>query len=294
MKRLRQTWILGGLLVCGIGMGLPDVSYAVTGCSNANLQGTYVSELASADLLNVLNSINTTATSGGSPSSVNNPFSANGVTIAPVQLYLDGQGNIVALNPNGGGATSTTPTGTYSVNTDCSASISLTNGATFLAVLVSGGSEVLFIQTNAGQGGAIGTLQRSSNVCLASFPQPSSFGFSFSGTQQTTTSGKSTNFSPVSGIGELQLNGQGGFSMQEWVYEGTIVVPATLTGTYTVGSNCTLSLTFATGGTSSAAGVTSAILAPVSFTGGLLNGSTGLLTVQPNATSTVTGAFVSQ
>jgi hypothetical protein len=255
MKRSQPTCILGGLLICGMGLGFPGASYAITGCTNANLLGTYTADLASANLLGVLNSINPASTPGtnncqeffgnecppaaastGTSAFLNSPFGPAGSNPYATQYYFDGQGNI--LGPVGSSATPTIPVGTYNVNPDCSATISLAGGATFNAVLVGGGAGVLFMQNNAGSGGAVGTLQRAANTCIANSPQ--SLGFSYFGAQKV-----SGTLNPVSAVGQLQLNGQGGFVMQEWLYQYGKTTALSLSGTYIVASDCSLNLTFA-------------------------------------------------
>lgn len=287
MKRSQPTSILGGFLICGMGLGFPGASYAVTGCTTANLLGTYTAKVANANMLAVLNSISTSGTNqcqelfgnecppAGSSTFLNSPFSPGGSSPYAVQFYFDGQGNI--LGPVASAATAAATVGTYSVNSDCSATISLVGGATFNAVLVSGGAGVLFMQNNAGSGGAVGTLQRYTGGCPANSQQ--SLGFSFFGAQKVsgTSSGGSTaasavTLNPVSAVGELQLNGQGGFVMQEWVYQYGKTTATTLSGTYTVGSDCSLSLTFTT--PSGARSLT----APL----------------QPSALSAITGTFLAQ
>src|SRR5262249_34919148 len=65
MTRLQKTYVLGGLLICGFGM--PRISYAVTGCTSANLIGMYNAQISSQSLVNLLNAINGSA--GGATSS---------------------------------------------------------------------------------------------------------------------------------------------------------------------------------------------------------------------------------
>jgi hypothetical protein len=268
MKRSQGTCVLAGLLICGLGPCFP-----ASGCTNANLSGRYLANVGNANLLAILNSIAGTTSSGGSGTSgtnncqeilgshcppagastfINSPFGPAGSIPYGIQFYFDGQGNIagpVAIV----GEPSTT-VGTYSVNPDCTATMSLTGGATFNAVLVGDGAGVLFMQNNAASGGAVGTLQRSSGICLGNAPQ--SLAFSLFGAQKA--SGGAV-FNPVSGVGRLQLNGQGGFMMQEWVYQYGKTTASNLSGTYTIGSDCSLSLTF---NPSSAGGVTAPITAP--------------------------------
>jgi hypothetical protein len=287
MKRSQATCVFGALLICGMGLGVPGVAYAVTGCTNANLQGTYTAQVASANLMTVLNAISIPP---GSNPFVNGPFVSlgSGPSTSP-QFFLDGQGNMVAQNTAAAGTT----VGTYNVNTDCSATISLINGATLNAVLVEGGAGLLFVQNNAASGGSVGALQRiGSGACLTDGTQPS-LGFSFFGAQQnlSSTTPPTATFTPASGVGSLQLNGQGGFTLQEWVYQNGIITAATLSGTYTVAQDCSISLTVTP--PSSTGGPTTAVTVPVTFQAGLVNG-TGLLTVLPNAFTTINGNFFVQ
>src|SRR5918911_451932 len=68
MTRSQTVCILAGLLILGFGM--PGVSLAVTGCSNANLIGTYNAQISSAALTGVLNALNNSGSpSGGSTGS---------------------------------------------------------------------------------------------------------------------------------------------------------------------------------------------------------------------------------
>lgn len=276
MRKSQQTRLLGGLLICGMGLVFPGMSYAVTGCSNSSLMGTYAAEVANSGLLSALS-----ATSSAS-NFLTSPFAPTGTSIP--RFFFDGQGNILAL----GSTASTIPVGTYSVNPNCSATMTFTSGATFNAVVVAGGAGILYIQNNAGGGGSVGSLQLSTSTCLANSQQ--SFGFSFFGAQKGT-SGTAASVQPLSGIGSIRLDGQGGFAMQEWLYQNGAASTVSLTGTYTVGTDCSLSLTFTptSGGTA-----TTSITAPVSFTGGLMMATTGLITVQSAALTTATGPFISQ
>src|SRR5215467_13296057 len=82
MTRSQTVYILAGLLILGFGM--PGVSLAVTGCSNANLIGTYNAQVSSAALTGVLSALanppgsssggttGSTGSSGNVPSGTNN------------------------------------------------------------------------------------------------------------------------------------------------------------------------------------------------------------------------------
>jgi hypothetical protein len=67
-------------------------------------------------------------------------------------MKFDGAGNVTAaLTSVGGtinGSSTGTPTGTYSLNSDGSGTISLTNGPSFAFVTTDGGSQLLLLRTN--------------------------------------------------------------------------------------------------------------------------------------------------
>lgn len=513
MKRSQKTCVMGGLLICGLGLGLPTNSYAITGCTNAYLTGTYTAQVMSANFLDVLNSINNaagstsmggsggTGTSGsgstgstgstggtgmggstgstgstgmggstgstGSSSSgsgsiaqqpggttgsagstgstgstggsgattgavgsgasssagfVNNPFSLGGANPGTSRFYFDGNGNVVGQQPNSSSSAmgANAVVGSYNIGTDCTGTINLNTGAAFNAVVVNQGAQVLFMQNNAASGGAVGSLMRSSDVCLANSPTPQSFGFEFFGAQQvsmnnttgnggtgnggtgtgaggnggtgttggtgsgsgtgttggtgtgsgttgssggagshdttgasgnggtgttgtgtgatgsgtgttgtgtgatggnggsgtgtgatggtgtgttgTGTTANAVSFAPYGAVGELQLNGNGGFMMKEWIFQNGANTPVTASGSYTVGTDCSLSLSFAapnltSGATTGALGSGTKIApvtAPVTFRGALVNSNTGVIIIQPNSFSTITGEFVAQ
>ena len=83
--------------------------------------------------------------------------------------------------------------GSYNVNNDCSATMSLNSGETFNGVVADNGATVLFMQSNAGAGGAIGQLTRALNSCSSPSAFPQNFAFNFFGAQQgSTTTGGTT------------------------------------------------------------------------------------------------------
>jgi hypothetical protein len=361
MTKSRRTCVLGGLLFCSLGLGLPRVSYGITGCTNAYLTGTYTAQVSSTNFMNVLNALNGAGTTGGAtgatgatgstgttanpgggffgpgtpttasgpsgptgttgaaggttgsvtnPGFASNPFSLNGALPGISRFFFDGNGNIIGKNPSITNAN--VNAGSYTINTDCTATIKLATGQNFNAVVVNGGAQVLFQQSDANSGGAVGSLNRSTDVCLDPTNFPASFGFSFFGAQQTNattggatgatgttgstgTTGPTPNFMPFSAVGQIQLNADGSFSLHEWISQNGKVQPVTTTGTYKIGSDCSLSLSFASssGGTTGAVGGGS-FTAPVMFRGALVNATSGLLVVQPDALTTVTGQFVAQ
>src|SRR5262249_35125764 len=160
--------------------------------------------------------------------------------------------------------------GTYSVNNDCSATMSLKTGEAFNAVVAGNGATVLFVETDA-KGGAVGELDRATNACISSASgAPQSFAFNAFGAQPAT-GGK---LSPASSaVGSVTLDGAGGFTLAEWVFTNGAVTKVTAAGTYSLNTNCSLSVT-----TTSSSPANSALL-PVSVKGLLVSGSSGLVSI---------------
>src|SRR6266567_3044833 len=116
MKQSRQLYVLTGLLVFGI--GLPRASFAVTGCSNAQLTGTYDAQVSGANLMSVVTAMTGstggtttggTTTGGGTAAATtfnpggfgNNPASLSGQIPGVGRYFFDGSGNIVGMGANG-------------------------------------------------------------------------------------------------------------------------------------------------------------------------------------------------
>jgi hypothetical protein len=360
-KSQRYTCVFAGLLLFGVGFGVPRAAYAVTGCTNASLSGTYNAQISSANFMSIVNALNgntaggtntggstgsacstgttanpgggffgpgtpttavppggttgsagtssgTTTTSGGTTGAVStppgfgsNPLSLSGSVPDLSRFFFDGNGNIIGQSPSTapGGVTVNVTAGSYSINNDCTAAIKLASGQNFNAIVVNGGDKVLFLQNDANSAGVVGSLSRSTSACLNS-GFSGSFGFSFFGAEPvaatgTTGAAAAANFSAFSAIGTLQLNSDGTFSMKQWTFQNGKMQPATATGTYAIGTDCGLSLTFAKpqGGTTGAAGSTT-FTAPVLFRGALVNPTSGTLVVQPDTLTTVTGQFIQQ
>jgi len=293
--------IVGGLLLSGL--GLPRVSFAVTGCTNANLTGTYNAQIASGNLMNVLNTVNgtastTTSTSGSGTSSSgttstspaglgNNPSSLSGQIPGLGRFFFDGNGNIVGLSSSNLNVT----IGSYSVASDCSATIKLNSGRTFIAMVAAGGARVLFLESSGS--GTAGELDLSVSACNAT-DNPQSFAFSYFGAQQAASTASSSStpsssgmFQDISAVGSLTLDGQGAFTIQEWVSSANGAAQlANASGTYAIGADCGIKLTFKSSDPN----------APAAFRGLLVSGSSGLIMVQTdqNTADLVPGTLVSQ
>jgi len=85
------------------------------------------------------------------------------------------------------------------------------------------------------------------------------------------------------------LDGAGGFTLTQSTYSGTSVQRGNSAGTYAVGQDCSLTLTF-----SSSAGSSSNFTAPRSFKVLMIDPTTGRLAVQTDANTTLTGLFTAQ
>jgi hypothetical protein len=61
MTPSQKSFVVGGLLLAGLGVCLPRASYGAASCTNGFLSGTYNAEISSLSFQNVLSAINTTA-----------------------------------------------------------------------------------------------------------------------------------------------------------------------------------------------------------------------------------------
>ncbi|MBZ5623743.1 MAG: hypothetical protein LAQ69_34340 [Acidobacteriia bacterium] len=301
MTLTHKTLTFAGILLCS--MGLPRVSYGITGCNNSYLTGAYNIQVSSANvtsLLNTLNSSGSTGSTGGGTTATttnpggfgNNPNSLTGKVPGLGRFFFDGNGAIIGTVP---GSTVNSTVGSYTVNNDCTATMKLNSGETFNAILAQSGGQVLFIESDSTGGGAVGQMNRASSACFPS-GTAQSFAFSFFGAQPmpaTSGSGTATTgpaFQPASAVGSITLDGINSFALSEWVYSSGSVKPVNATGTYTVGTNCNLQLTF----TQPSGSTTSAL--PAGVRGLLVSSTMGLLVVQTDQVPTdiVTGELIAQ
>jgi|SRR5579872_4523245 len=336
MTPFRTTLVLsGGLLFAGLGL---QPAFAITGCTNMYLQGTYNAQISNANFLSVISAVNadasgtgsTTSTgSGGSTgaaasSSVSSTFPGSLSSKTPYagRYYFDGNGNVVGMQATAAaGVPPNAIVGTYAVDTNCNAKISLNGGRSFNAVITNQGQTVLFLESDASGIGAVGTMERSAGFCSSTnFPQ--SFGFALSGASKVTAASTSdgggmsggtssggtaaataTQFAPYALVGTISLDGNGGFTMTSWSTSTSgkaAVSQANRSGSYTIATDCSISLSF---NTSSSGGSTGSVSAPLTFFNGLLpsasNGNsnmaaTGLITVQAGDGVALTGVVIPQ
>lgn len=132
MKRTLST-----LLLVVLSATLVPAVYAQGGCTDATLTGNYAFNLSG-------------FASPVTPKRGAQPWAVTGV------LNLDGAGNISASyagSINGGVFTAQTTSGTYTVNSDCTGSITFTSGdaagLTANMAIIGGGTEIFFVSTQA-------------------------------------------------------------------------------------------------------------------------------------------------
>jgi len=289
---LRNLYLGGLFAFCLVA---PKALPAASGCTTSQLFGVYDVQSTNLALQNVIRpiaSVPPTTTNAAVVGFLSNPASLGGNTPGLGRYYLDSTGNVTGVTA----ASSTSPSvgtnvGTYTVNADCSGRITFTSGAAYDIYLAQGGTVVDYLRTDASGGGEVGVLQRS-NSCVNL-----QYGGSFSyvvggGNNQTTTTGGTTTtaLAPYSIVGAFTLNGTGGFSLSQSVLTGAGVQRSTAIGSYTVGNDCSIVMSF-----SSAAGSNSTnFVAPSSFRVQMSDSNSGFITYQPNSTTTLTGTVNTQ
>jgi hypothetical protein len=287
--KLRQNFGVQGLIICSFVS--PGAFAAAAGCVNGQLLGLYNAALLNTNTQSLLQSANAEATSATevtakAPGFVASDNSLSGNTPALGRYYFDAGGNIIGLST--GKIQTNLAVGKYSVNTDCTGRITLASGATYDFVVSNSGKTVTYLRTDADGGGNVGVLHRAGNCLSLNYPN----GFTFSlagGSKQTDSTGAST-FAPYSIVGVLNVNGNGYFNLSQSTYKSGGVVRSSAQGTYTVGADCSVNLKFST-----LAGANSSnFVTPSSFRVLMTNSSTGLLAIQPDSTTTLTGTLSAQ
>jgi len=261
MKRSERTLLTAGALLLGLSAATP--AFAISGCTNQNIMGTYNAQISSASFTSVLNTLGATGSTvlpGGFGS---NAASIAGSTPALSRFYFDGAGNILGVASAGSSVLS--PAGVYSVASNCTAAITLNSGQHYNAVVVNGGNQIMFLQSDAASNGVTGMLQRSNNSCVT--PQyPVSFGFSYYGAAAAPAATGSTGSTGSTGVtGSTGTTGVTGST-------GTTGVTGPTGTTGVTGSTGTTGVTGSTGTTGS-------------------TGSTGTTGTTGTTTTTTTSTF---
>lgn len=264
-----------------LAIGVMPQAQAFSGCTNNSLYGTYGLQFSGAI---------TPAVSGGvggvlapatvmSRLSTQDPGTVNLVT-GFARFFVDGGGNVfgnAALTLDG--VWSEGPlSGTYSVNDDCSASLTLTDSSGgvqhFDGVVVNRGDGAVLRQTDKGVA-VSGAMSRARNSCQSS-DIGGNFGFRTSGT--ILSSG------PYSSIGSLFLDVDGTATVSESRFSGNASSQVASTGTITVSLDCTVTLSLASAADGSLA----------TYRGMLVNNLKELILVRADAGASITGDMVAQ
>jgi len=282
MKRSERTLLTAGALLLGLSAATP--AFAISGCTNQNIMGTYNAQISSASFTSVLNTLGATGSTvlpGGFGS---NAASIAGSTPALSRFYFDGAGNILGVASAGSSVLS--PAGVYSVASNCTAAITLNSGQHYNAVVVNGGNQIMFLQSDAASNGVTGMLQRSNNSCVT--PQyPVSFGFSYYGAAAAPAATGSTGSTGSTGVtGSTGTTGVTGSTGTTGVTgsTGTTGVTGSTGTTGVTGSTGTTGVTGSTGttGSTGSTGTTGS----TGSTG--TTGTTGTTTTTTTTTSTFT------
>lgn len=197
-------------LSIGLLFGLCLSVYASATCSNLTLIGNY----------------------GFTITGVNHSGS---LTAAVGQLTADGKGHITGINTQSvaGVISSVTLTGTYSVKTNCTGKAVITSGGSvsnFGLVIVSNGVQFEITRIDAGTSQYGYALAQGNAICTNAGIK-NTFGFRGGGFDSA--------LAPYAWAGQVKLNGLGGVSGTESASFGGTIQTFTLTGTYSVSSNCT-------------------------------------------------------
>jgi len=206
-------------------------------CSNAGLHGSYV-----------YTAHGVTLPALGLPAPLTGAFASSG------SAEFDGQGHFTLTarsSFDGVLQGPATVTGSYAVNADCSYTSQASNGVTFRAVITGHGAELLILQTSKGT--VISGVAEARREREESEDEPracsirhsaGSYGFIADGYAGAPTL-PGAPFAPLAGVGTVNLNADGTFTMMaQRSVNGSIdpqVLP--LTGRATV-SDCTLTLDF--------------------------------------------------
>src|SRR5437899_7284487 len=129
MFRSYSKLLVGGLFGCLF--MFHGMLQAASGCNTGQLFGTYNVEVGSIGFQGAI-TLPPTTTTAAVIGFANNPNSLSGKIAGLGRYYFDGTGNIIGVTA----ASSTSPAvtlnvGTFSVNTDCSASVKFTSGAAY-------------------------------------------------------------------------------------------------------------------------------------------------------------------
>jgi hypothetical protein len=191
--------------------------YASASCSNATLVGNYGFTLTGVD------------SSGSLSASVG-------------QLTADGKGHFTGIFSNstaGVISSNVALTGTYSVKTNCTGTTTITpsggSATTFSLVVVSNGAQIELTETQS-LSSQYGYAVAQGKATCTNAGIKNTFGFRGGGFTAPQV--------PNAWAGQVKLDGLGGITGSESASFGGTIQSFSLTGTYSVSSNCTGTATF--------------------------------------------------
>jgi hypothetical protein len=253
-----HSQVSGAYAFVGSRFGITNVSTSTGGSNGTGTVSSTTPVVSSTPLGQLLGDLE-------SPS----PFAVVGRVVA------DGAGNLFA-GPNA--TTTITQVGTYSVNSDCTISVTLTDvflgmpitppgtssgstigvktsstggtqstttatpvSMTFEGIVLANGAEIDLTQTGTADTGAVITMRRAlqfSGCTDASLSGTFGFVSQANVAVQGTAGGTASSFMPVSTIGRLVADGSGMFVTDQRASQSPLPI-LQLTGTYTVNADCT-------------------------------------------------------
>ena len=275
------TWALRIALALALVLAFTTPAQAYSGCTNASLFGTYGLQFSGVITPDVSSGVVGAALPDQVMSGMNaeTPGTLN-YTAGVARIYLDGAGSLfgnstVTVN----GTTLEGPlSGTYSVNDDCTAAITVADAASgtqhFDAVVVNRGDGAMLRQTDKGIAVAA-AMSRALNSC-----DPTAvlgyFGF--------RTSGTIINSGPFTSIGSLFADPAGKVAVTESRFTSGAPSQVLSTGDITISPDCSITLSIAS---SVSGGVTT-------YRGMLVNNLKELILVGADAGVVVTSNMVVQ
>jgi hypothetical protein len=278
----RTLTLLTGLVT---GLSLAPSALAVTGCTNSYLNGNYALQFTGISAPGVASGIGGVAV----PPTLSTTFqtaAANGSSgVAPMAgaawLTYDGNGNMTGYSSESmaGQWIQGNISGTYTVNTDCTFSLAITDSSgktqNFGGVLVGQSNAAMILQTDAGTG-VSGTMKPVRGFCQLS-DIAGTFGLQYSGMSLATNT-------PYSSVGVVSLDGQGNLAAAETRFSGGSSSQVQSVGTISVNADCSFTMSLASSSPSGA----------MNFFGIASAENKQLLIVQSDAATAVTGAMTSQ
>lgn len=234
-----QRILFSTILMAGVSAGLAVPTHAEDlYCTNATLHGSFA-----------FTAQGTTLASLGLPAPLTGAFASSGFA----EFDGKGQFELTATSSFAGVVQGpATVSGTYSVNGDCSYTSQASNGASFSAVIVDHGREILILQTNNGVviTGTAKVRGRAEPNEITNHEGKACDNRSFAGSYGFLAEGfAGAPFGPLAGVGVVNVSLDGTFTMTaQRSVDGVIDPgPLQLKGTYQFTSGCTVQLSFDVG-----------------------------------------------